>query len=68
MCNRHHGNMCCSFSIGWLFAVVLGTYDYMSKNYASVSIFYGQMSYERIEESKTYTPFDLIGKYVCGDT
>ena len=40
----------------------LAEHDYMTKNIVSVSIFYGQMSYEVLEEKIAYTPYDLIGK------
>ncbi|XP_067945342.1 acid-sensing ion channel 2-like [Watersipora subatra] len=34
--------------------------DYMKKNYVALTIYYGQMSYERLEEKVAFTPYDLI--------
>lgn len=39
--------------------------DYMSKNYVAVRIYYGQMSYQSVEEKKAYDAFDLVGRLHC---
>ena len=42
--------------------ISVGDYLYESKNLVALNIFYGQMSYEKIEETLAYSPEDLIGK------
>lgn len=37
--------------------------QYVKDNYVGVSLFYGQMSYERLEESIAYDEIDVIGRY-----
>lgn len=34
----------------------------MKENYAGVALFYGQMSYERLEESIIYSEIEVIGE------